>query len=365
MAGVYVHVPFCRSRCGYCDFYSVADSGIPIREFVRALDREIRRTTPLESLLVNTVYFGGGTPSLLRPDGCSAVLETVRSSFPVAADPEITLELNPATVDTDDWIRFRALGVNRLSIGVQSFDEEELRFLGRIHTAGDALRVLEEARNAGFGNIGIDLIFGLPGQGADTWNSTLRQAIALGPEHISCYALTYSSNTPTGRQIIAGRIPKPDEETVADLYLLAHESLSDAGYEHYEISNFAKPGRRCRHNETYWSGDPYLGFGPSAHSYIDGERSWNIRDVRQYIDVLSQHRLPRKGREVLNRDQRRIERLTLALRKIEGIPLSELGGGIDRIVDLIPRFGRIRGDRFQPTALGFLVADEIATELAA
>ena len=367
MAGIYIHIPFCTSKCAYCDFYSEADQEKSIPDFIDALSQEIRlRAHVLRNDPVETIYFGGGTPSLLNPDELATILKNIYSSYELTDDPEISIEINPASVNSESLRLYKTLGVNRLSTGVQSFNNDELKYLGRIHTTDDALAIIKDARTAGLDNIGIDLIFGLPVQTKESWEHTLNEAIRLNPEHISCYSLTWNRLTELGKNIIEKHIPEPDENAVSDLYLLTHDRLMKAGYEHYEISNYAKPDRRCRHNESYWTGKSYLGFGPSAHTYNNNERSWNIPDVREYINVLSQPhpRLPMADREVLSEDQKAVEHLALALRRSEGVPLHVLGESATSASDLVPRYGRINEDRFKPNAQGFLVADEIAAELA-
>jgi oxygen-independent coproporphyrinogen-3 oxidase len=284
--------------------------------------------------------------------------------FPVDLDAEVTMEVNPATVTAESLMQYRASGVNRLSVGVQSFDPGVLRCLGRIHTVDEGESLILSALHAGFDDVGIDLIYGIPDQSAVSWDATLSRSLSLNPSHISAYALSWSQATPLGRDIASGRYPRPDEKIVSDMYLLTHDRLTKGGYEHYEVSNFARPGYRCRHNEAYWTGEPYLGIGPSAHSYIQNRRFWNVPDVRRYINVLSQNRLPVAGQEDLNTGQRTLEQIALGLRRREGIALSRIVGR-DCVHSLVDAgLAMVQEGKVSLTANGFLLADEIALRLA-
>jgi len=367
MAGLYIHVPFCRKKCRYCDFYSVHASDDRIVSYLNALFHEIhlyQGVYPPPESSIGTIYIGGGTPSTLDPAQIDSLLGHVRMHFPVDSDAEVTMEVNPGSMTDDLLMEYRASGVNRLSVGVQSFDSDVLRCLGRIHTADEAEFLILSALQVGFDNVGIDLIYGIPNQSAVSWDATLLRALSLNPSHISAYALSWSRETPMGRDITSGRYPRPDEKVVSDMYLSAHERLTKGGYEHYEISNFARPGLRCRHNEAYWTGEPYLGIGPSAHSYIQNRRFWNIPNVQRYINVLSQNRLPVAGQEDLNTAQRILEQIALGLRRREGIALSCIvrRDCIPSLVDAGLAF--VQKGRVSLTANGFLLADEIALRLA-
>ena len=328
-AGLYFHIPFCRRKCPYCDFYSVTDlAALP--SFVDALQRELAlRADP--ALKVDTVYFGGGTPSLCPPEAVAALLDRARSCFDLLADAEITLEANPGTLGPKALERLRAAGVNRLNLGIQSFRDAGLRFLGRIHDRDQALAVIAQACGAGFDNLGLDLIYGLPGQTGAEWHSDLDQALAWHPAHLSCYILTFEPGTPLTRDVAAGRVPMPEEDRVVDLFESTAAVLTAAGYDHYEISNYARtPDHRSRHNLKYWRFSPYLGFGPGAHSYRDGVRSWNLADLDIYLKRLAKGRRPAGGREVLSVEQQVLEALLLGLRLKEGfsIPGFEARFGI-------------------------------------
>ena len=298
MASLYIHIPFCQKKCPYCDFYSI-ENARGVEGFLGALLREISscgRAAPFgESVAkepIETIFFGGGTPSVLSPSQLERILAGLHAVFRVLPDAEITLEANPGRVDCDNLRGYRALGVNRLSLGIQSFDEKELEFLGRIHGAAESVAAIEEARAAGFENLSLDLIYALPGQTRREWEATLRAALEYSPEHISAYSLIVEEGTPLARMVGAGLVTPSPMEIEAAMFEAAMEILTGAGYEHYEVSNYARPGRRCRHNLAYWSHGNYLGFGPSAHSFwhaADWQRArrwWNIANVRTYVERL-------------------------------------------------------------------------------
>ncbi|MBO5995274.1 MAG: radical SAM family heme chaperone HemW [Firmicutes bacterium] len=300
--GVYVHVPFCKSKCPYCDFYSVLLRDPEIKEkYTDALVSEIRAfakyLTPGNDTghsfikeEPDSIYFGGGTPSLLEPIRVREIIKACDDTFGRALDREITLEANPGTVDRDTLKGYRAMGVNRLSLGVQSFDDEILKKLGRTHRAADSEAALKDARDAGFSNISIDLIFGIEGQTMEAWEMSLKKALKLKPEHISLYSLEFMEGTVFTRRLQEGKMKETDPEEDRAMYERAVELLKEAGYEHYEISNFALPGFESRHNLKYWNLDDYAGFGPGAHSYMtdlktgQGQRYYHLPYLKAYIE---------------------------------------------------------------------------------
>ncbi len=300
--GVYIHVPFCRSKCPYCDFYSVLTRDAETKEKytdalvkeIRSFGRYFRNEEGAEHIFMkqapDSVYFGGGTPSLLEPIRIREIMKACDDTFGRAEDREVTLEANPGTVDRDSLKGFRAMGVNRLSLGFQSFDDHILKKLGRTHKAEDSLRAFEDARAAGFRNISIDLIFGIEGQTMDSWEESLRKALELEPEHISLYSLEFMEGTVFTRMLKEGRMKETDPEEDRLMYEKAAELLKNAGYVHYEISNFAKPGFESRHNLKYWDLDDYAGFGPGAHSYMtdlitgQGQRYFHRADLDSYLN---------------------------------------------------------------------------------
>jgi oxygen-independent coproporphyrinogen-3 oxidase len=272
---LYVHIPFCTAKCGYCDFNSYAGQESLIPAYAQALLREAETwSAACPGWRAETLFFGGGTPSLMPLAEVERILKGLRRHLGLTPNAEVTLEANPGTVDKPYLSRLREMGVNRLSLGVQSFRDDDLAFLGRIHSAEEARSAYQAARSAGFDNVSLDLIFGLPGQTADRWLESLEEAIGLGPEHLSLYALTIEEGTPLARDVACGRTPAPDPDLQADLYLHTAERLAPAGYEHYEISNWARPGRRCRHNLTYWRNGFWLGLGAGAHSHL--REKWKL-----------------------------------------------------------------------------------------
>lgn len=277
--GLYVHLPFCVAKCGYCDFYSEPLISDLVGEFARAIRRELALRDPGRP--VAAVFVGGGTPTVLPNDALASILDAVRALVDGVA--EFTVEANPAHADGLKLGLLREMGVNRLSLGAQSFHADELAVLERRHAPSTILDSVAAAREAGFVNVNLDLIYGVPGQTLERWHDTLRQAIDLAPEHLSCYGLTYEPGTPLTRQRDACSITPADEDLETDMFESTIEMLAGAGFEHYEISNFAKPGKRCRANIIYWENRAYLGVGPSAVSYLDGVRSRNVPDVREYV----------------------------------------------------------------------------------
>ena len=323
-AGIYIHIPFCVQKCGYCDFYSVTDMGLK-PSFTAALVKEIQlRSRP--QAICDTLYMGGGTPSLLDQHDISKILETIGQHFLISEDAEVTLEANPATISFNKLTDLHHMGLNRINIGVQSFSDRHLKLLGRIHTAKDAHESIIMARKAGFKRLGVDLIYGLPEQTENMWQKDLKATLSYFPEHISCYMLTYENKTLMDKQRQRGAIIPLDEAKVADLFEFTDEFLCQNGYDHYEISNFARKNPdsdyRSRHNRKYWNGAPYFGFGPAAHSFESPLRAWNLRDVTAYIKNLSQNRLPVAETETLSFSQQRLEAIYLGLRQSDGIDLA-------------------------------------------
>ena len=285
---LYVHIPFCETKCPYCDFNTYAAIEPLMPAYVGALQSEISLWgNLLDGAGVHTVFFGGGTPSYLPSSDIRGVMETIRSAFDVAPDAEVTLEANPGDFSDDKLATYLDCGINRLSIGVQSFDDDLLKTLGRRHNSADALQAFRQAAASGFDNISIDLMYGLPHQEIGQWQDTLSQALELEPPHISMYCLTLEGGTPMERWVEDGSMPDPDPDLAADMYTMAQEETRNAGYRHYEISNWSRPGKRSLHNLTYWRNEPYLGVGPGAHSYLSGCRFSAIRSPREYISRLN------------------------------------------------------------------------------
>jgi len=323
-AGLYVHVPFCRSICPYCDF-AVTLAGVERRaEWAHLLRVEARRAE-WHGGTFDTLYFGGGTPSSLDPTRTGELLEALRGSLRLQEECKLHFEANPEDLDVATLVAWRRLGFSVISIGVQSFDDGILGALGRRHGGKEAEMVVRRAVDAGFETVSVDLIFGLEGQGADCWRRDLETAVGLGVQHLSCYQLTIEEGSIFGRRKKEGALAEMERDLQCDLYLLAHEILEEHGLEVYEISNFARPGHRSKHNLKYWKGDPYLGLGPSAHSF-DGDRRrwWNESKLRRWAARLSSGESAVAGREELDGDQRLLEEVMLGLRLAEGVDFGML-----------------------------------------
>jgi oxygen-independent coproporphyrinogen-3 oxidase len=327
-------VPFCIRKGGYCDFYSVAGEEEERDRYPALVEREmdlLLRKFPGEAgVPADTVYIGGGTPTVLGPDRLNRLLAAIRSRFPVAEDAEITTEANPGTVTGDDFARLREGGFNRVSLGVQSFRPETVAALGRIHSLEDVRAAYRDARRAGFPSVGIDLIFGNPGQNEAEWQEDLDLAVTFLPDHVSVYALTPEPGTPIHAAIDGGGIALPDDDTVARMYTAARETLRGAGYRHYEISNFARPGKECRHNLKYWDREGYLGLGPSAHGLLFpgesapfGLRTANPPSLSEYALRFGEGRIPWSGVVTSSREDAWKEFLIFGLRLAEGVSLAE------------------------------------------
>jgi oxygen-independent coproporphyrinogen-3 oxidase len=324
MNSVYIHIPFCLAKCGYCGFNSrPLSTEQEAGDYCSALLKELANCQlPIANL--ETVYFGGGTPSLLSARQLKDILDRVKGNIgSVGDDCEVTIEANPGTVDIYKLSDLREAGFNRLSLGVQSFDPGLLKLMGRRHTAEQALAAFGDARQTGFGNISLDLIFALPGQSLENWETGLARALDLGPEHISLYSLTYEPETEFTRRKAEGLINPASEELEEEMYLAAIETMNSAGYVHYEVSNFAKKNFRSRHNLNYWMGGDYLGFGAGAHSHDGGKRWSNFKESDKYIAALAKGNSPAEMEETLTHDQRIFEAIFLGLRMTEGIAVGE------------------------------------------
>ncbi len=322
-AGVYIHVPFCLTRCGYCDFNAYAGLDHLSSKYVRALTREAELAAPdWVGEEVVSVFFGGGTPTTLEVSDLKAVLTRLRDRLNVTPDAEVTIEANPDTVDRAKLEGSRAAGFGRLSMGAQSFDRAVLAALERIHQPESVRGAFAAARAAGYDNVNLDLIYGAQGETLDSWDRTLRETIALAPEHISAYALTVEPATPLGRRIAASEVPAPDPDLQADMFGAACQLLGEAGYRHYEVSNWAKPEFECRHNLGYWERRPYLGLGAGAHSYRENHRWWNVRPPEEYMNLVESGALPVGGGERLEPSDAHLEEVFLRLRILEGLPAS-------------------------------------------
>ena len=370
LPGLYIHIPFCLTKCPYCSFYSQTDLSL-IPGFIKALEREMEMVSPTFSSPFNTVYIGGGTPSVLSPRQIEEILGKIRKYFLLAPSTEFTLEANPGDLDFPFLRALREWGVRRLNLGVQSFAPDVLSFLGRRHTAEKAARAIEASRKAGFDHLGLDFIYGVPEQALEPWLDTLRRAITFSPEHLSCYQLTPEEDTPMGKAHRRGAFAFPEEEELHQFFLATSESLEKAGFIHYEVSNFSRGLQHASgHNQKYWDHTPYLGLGPSAHSFSGSVRWWNTSSIMAYIDALRAGKLPLDSMETLTPEQLRTEAFFLGLRTARGINLNDFsekhGEKFLRekrnILQRIEEEGLIviQEGYLRPTRAGLAVADRLA-----
>ena len=362
--GLYIHIPFCRSKCPYCDFYSIASLSF-VPKFMDAIKKEIiYYKNSFEAF--DTIYIGGGTPTVLSERQIEDLIKWIYKHMKIMPECEITVEANPTDIDIDKAKALRSMGINRISLGVQSFDDDILKFLGRRHKSEDAIRAFDLLRSAGFDNISIDLIYGIPGQKIDHWFNTLKKAIALLPEHISCYQLTFEKKTPFWKRLQKGEITPLDEEAEKRFFIETSSYLESNGYIHYEISNFAKEKRYfSQHNQKYWLHIPYLGLGPSAHSFDGKRRWWNWASIRKYCNALENGILPIEDIEELTDEQIRIEKVFLGLRTCYGIEKEIIGHVSEDVLSMLERneLLHIEDKRIIPTKKGFSVADQLTVYL--
>jgi oxygen-independent coproporphyrinogen-3 oxidase len=363
--GLYVHIPFCRTRCIYCDFYSTTGTGLE-GAWLKALQQEIL-LYQADFGRVDSLYIGGGTPTVLGDGMLARLMETLHAHFRFAPDCEVTIEANPDDVTRARLGAMLGLGINRVSFGVQSFDDGELAFLGRRHAAEGARKALKAAIGAGFSNLGIDLMYGLPAQTRQRWLATLEEALFFKPTHLSCYQLTVEGETPLSRMIGRNEASLPGEEEERAFFLLTSRFLEAHGFIHYEVSNFAASRRFfCRHNQKYWTHVPYLGLGPAAHSFDGVQRWWNHRSLKRYVEALAMGGKPIAGRELLSDEQFELERLYLGLRTRRGVRLPDLPETALPLVEELrkARLVRVRGNRLYPSRRGYLVADSLPVLLS-
>ena len=370
--GLYIHVPFCTKRCFYCSFNTAPlEHDSEMRRYVRAVRTEIQTVATASwasGLSLETVFFGGGTPSLLADGDMAGILDTVRACFTVERDAEVTVECNPESVTREKLERYRAAGVNRVSLGVQSLDDSMLPVLGRLHDAGGARRAFEEVRAAGFDNVSVDLMYGLPKQDASIWARSVEGVLVWAPEHLSAYGLTLDAGSAWASTGVEGL---PAEAAVVEQYWTLARTAAARGFEHYEISNYAKPGFRSRHNQIYWRAAEYLACGPGACGFVGDVRYGNVKPVTRYCAMLEEGALPIDTSERLTARQRLGERLILGLRVAEGVPrtwLEERAAGdaaLERLVAAWREAGVLtdRGDNVALTEAGFLVSDGLFIEL--
>ncbi len=373
--GIYVHVPFCTTRCGYCDFntYTAAELGTEPGAgragYIDAAIQELKlaaRVLGPEAPAVSTIFVGGGTPTVLPPDDLGRLITAVRDHFGLAAGAEVTTESNPESIDSAGLHRLRELGFNRISFGMQSAVPHVLATLDRIHSPGRALQAVAEAKAAGFANISLDLIYGTPGESAADWRESLDAALSATPEHISVYALIVEQGTRLAARIRRGELPPPDDDDLAEKYLIADERLATAGHIVYEVSNWStSAAARCRHNLGYWRSHHWWGVGPGAHSHVGGVRWWNVKHPAAYASRLALGVSPAQAREVLSAADRRVERILLELRLADGLSTSLLTvGELNRLPDLFDRgLAVVENEMLILTREGRLLADGVIRDL--
>jgi putative oxygen-independent coproporphyrinogen III oxidase len=374
--GVYVHVPFCATRCGYCDFntYTAGELGSAASpsSWLEALERELALgARRLGARDADTVFVGGGTPSLLGADGLAAVLDAVRRTFGLAADAEVTTESNPESTSPEFFAGIREAGYTRVSLGMQSAARHVLRVLDRVHTPGRPVTAAKEARAAGFEHVNLDIIYGTPGERIEDLRASLGAVLDAGVDHVSAYSLIVEDGTALARRVRRGELPAPDDDVLATYYELIDATLSDAGLTWYEVSNWASSDdARCRHNLGYWQGGDWWGAGPGAHSHVDGVRWWNVKHPARYASLLAEGQSPEGGREVLTDGNRQLERIMLELRLAEGLPLAALDTSGAREAQAAATEGLLvpaafRSGRAVLTDRGRLLADAVVRRLAA
>ena len=371
MAGVYIHIPFCRKACHYCNFHF--STSMQLQEgFVNALLQEINLQKNYLSEPVSTIYFGGGTPSVLASANICNIVSRLQKTFIVENNAEITLEANPDDITAEKLAEWKQIGINRLSIGIQSFAEEDLVWMNRAHNAQQAFNCIASSKKAGFNNLTIDLIYGTPTLSDEAWEKNVKTAIELQISHLSCYALTVEPKTALEKLIKQKTLADVDTEKQARHFELLMQWMQEAGYEHYEISNFAKPGFRSKHNSSYWQGKPYVGLGPSAHSFNGSSRQWNVANNALYIQSISKGLVPFEA-EVLTSNQQLNEYIMTRLRTMEGISLQKIKKqfGEDRYEYVIksarPHLNHhhltVENNHLKTTTKGKLLADGIAADL--
>lgn len=371
MPGIYLHIPFCDTKCIYCDFYSITNHSRKA-EFLSAIKKEIiNYSERLSDRNFDTIFFGGGTPSLLSYDDFNGIFDTLNKYYQISDEAEISIECNPGTLDKQKLIEFKILPINRLSFGVQSFNDEELKYLTRIHSSNEAIDAVKQAQDSGFSNINIDLIFALPNQSMDSWKYNLNKAIELNTQHISAYSLIFEEGTPLFTMRQSGKAKAADIELEHQMYEYTMEFLAANGFVQYEISNYSKPGYECRHNLKYWTLEEYIAFGPSASSYIGNQRWTNVKNIGKYIELVESGKPAHDFSETIDKDTSITENIMLGLRS-RGINFDDFRSryNIDfkkrysAPIDMLIKngFAELSSGNFHLTRKGYSVCDEIAAK---
>ena len=371
--GLYIHIPFCKAKCFYCDFNSFACMEDFIPAYFDALKKEIELYKDrLRGYTIKSIFIGGGTPSCVDHRYINELMSQCSQNFCIEENAEISIETNPGTLTEEKLTNYNLLGINRISMGLQAWQDRLLKKIGRIHDNHVFVENFNQARKAGFKNINVDLIFGLPSQSKQDWVETIRNILDMQPEHLSCYSLKIEDDTAFGRQLEAGELIPVEDELDREMYYAAKEMITGSGYEHYEISNFAKPGYLCKHNLIYWKAETYIGLGAGAHSYLEGKRFNNIAPVVEYIDYLKGGSVPSGGFEIIGREEEISEYMILGLRLTDGIDIHEFRDRFNR--DLFELYGeqikRLSGknllkfqeDKIMLTSKGLDLANEAFIE---
>ncbi len=372
MPGIYLHIPFCDTKCIYCDFYSITNHSKK-NEFLSAIKKEIAaQSAKLRDSSFDSVFFGGGTPSLLDKDDFTSIFDTLYNNYDISVNTEITIEANPGTLTKEKLEQFKQLPINRISFGVQSFIDEELNFLTRIHSSNEAINSIRAAQDAGFENINLDLIFALPGQTMESWKFNLERAVKLNTQHISAYSLIFEKGTALYSMMEKGSVSRADLDLEQEMYEYTMEYLTAKGYEQYEISNYAKPGKECRHNLKYWTLEEYISFGPSASSYIGDKRWTNVKNIGKYIDLIEEGKDAYDFIETIDKDTSITEHIMLGLRS-RGIVFADfkdkhnidfLNTYSSRVELLIEKGFAVKDNtKLSLTRKGYAVCDEIVASL--
>jgi len=370
-AGIYIHIPFCKTKCIYCDFYSVTKRDDSIENFVDCMVKEIKlNKTRLKNTTYDTIFFGGGTPSVLTENQLGKILNALYKFYNIDEDAEVTLECNPGEITFEKLSHFRKIGINRLSIGFQSFSEKNLKFLGRLHSSEQSISTFNHARKAGFDNINIDLIYDIPKQKLKEWKNDLFLGTSLEPEHISAYSLTVEKNTALHSMIKNKTVIMPSEEVDKKMFLSTINYLEQKNYMHYEISNFSKKNKKCKHNLHYWRLEPYLAFGPGAHGFDGIKRWWNKKSIDYYLNKLENNELPIESEEILSPKDAFNETIMNGLRLIEGAKIKKLNSYLDmdikeHLEPYMEKWPYINnnGKNLTVKKEGLLFTDEIITDL--
>ncbi len=368
--GIYIHIPFCIRKCHYCSFNSVDNQQGLIETYISALLKEIEsRSSDIKQYKAKSIYIGGGTPTILNPAHLNMILDSCRRHLNMQDNIEITIEVNPKTVDKDKLLELKSAGFNRISIGIQSFNDDELKLLGRQYNSADVISAFKAARDANFDNISIDLIYGIPNQKKEDWEDTLGKAIKLDPEHISIYSLSIEKGALFDKYVTEDKLLPLSDDEAADMYYTAYTKLKEAGYMPYEISNFSKPGYFSRHNQIYWNNEEYIGIGAGAYSYINKNRSWNISDISKYIEMNGD---AIEGQEALKTVQILAETIMVRLRTIDGIDIGRLNSmfKIDFLIQYKEKISKLTDaglieivdNHLKLTRKGILLMNEVAVE---